>query len=217
MNETAKDRWETIHENRTVTMLTGTTINAYARYHGLRGRSFSRGTRILEVGVGLGSATRALYRRGCEVSCLDISEKALASVLSLTKAGYLHAEADRLPSGHFALVIHHLVTQHMSDDDLRWQLPHLVRSLSPAGRMTIQWASSEIAGENDNQNAFLGEDWEPGVLTGPSLMGGRMVRSPEKAVRMIADAGGSVVEVKQIASWPDCKMVWFRTNVARNG
>jgi SAM-dependent methyltransferase len=172
---------------------------------------------VLEVGVGLGYAVREAVKRGCDVSALDICQRALDTVADVAAMKFLHREADRIPPSYFDLITHHLVTQHMSDTDLRWQLPHVIRSLRPTGRLHIQWAGSDVPGEDDLTESIIGVEGEPDVQNTPSMMGGRMVRSEAHARELIEEAGGTVVEITDRRKWQQYASSWFCMKVVRTG
>lgn len=211
-----EDNWSEYHRQRKATALTGSTLRSYFTYHGLTDADFPSGAKVLEVGVGLGHVIRELTERGCDVRAMDICETALASVRSFTKGDYLHRLADSLPTGFFDIITHHLVTQHMSDTDLRWQLPHVIRSLKPTGRLHIQWAGSDVPGENDITESIVGEEGHPEKQNTPSMMGGRMVRTEQHAQDMIEEAGGRVIAVTDRRSWPNFSSSWFSMKVVRS-
>lgn len=210
-----RENWQRYHQEQKVTALTGSGLDSYHRYHGLTPRSYAPGTVVLEVGVGLGRAVREAFKMGCRVSVLDICRRALETVNDVCDGLYLHEEIDKLPSDTFDLITHHLVTQHMSDGDLKDQLPHLIRALKPIGRLHIQWAGSDVPGENDLTDSIVGEEGKPDEINTPSMMGGRMVRSERHATELIEAAGGRVVRITDRRSWKQYASTWFSMEVAR--
>ena len=208
--------WQAYHLERKTTALTGSTLRSYFSYHGLSHADFPADSRVLEVGVGLGHVVRELAAKGCRVWAFDICSEALSSVRDVTSGEYLHRLADSLPTGFFDIITHHLVTQHMSDVDLIWQLPHLIRSLKTTGHLHIQWAGSDVPGENDIAESIVGEEGHPEKQNTPSMMGGRMVRSESHAQELIENAGGLVVEVTDRRAWPNFASSWFSMKVVRS-
>ena len=171
--------WQAYHEQQKVTALTGSHLDSYCLYHGLFLADYHPGVRVLEVGVGLGHAVREAAARGCKVSVLDICPRALETVSDAIERGYLHRNVGDLPLAYFDLITHHLVTQHMSDTDLRWQLPALIASLRFTGRLHIQWAGSDVPGENDLAESIVGEEGKPDEQNTPSMIGS-VTRHPTK-------------------------------------
>jgi len=209
--------WQLYHQQQKRTALTGSSLHAYYAFHGLGPEDYREGVRVLEVGVGLGVAAREAALRGSVVSALDICPRALETVADVTEKGYLHRDADLLPSDSFDLITHHLVTQHMSDTDLRWQLPHVIRSLKSTGRLHIQWAGSNVPGENDLAESIVGEEGDPDLQNTPSMMGGRMCRSEAHALHLIEEAGGRLVRITDRRSWPQFSSSWFSMMVMKAG
>ena len=207
--------WQVYHQQQKVTALTGSHLAAYYLYHDLSPSRFSPGTKILEVGIGLGHAVREMEAHGCEVHVMDICQRAIETVQNVVARSYLHRDAHQLPSDYFDVIMHHLVTQHMSEADLRWQLPHVIRSLKASGKLHIQWAGSDVPGENDLRESIVGEEGLPDVQNTPSMMGGRMCRSEEHAIELIEHAGGRVVRVTDRRKWPQYASSWFSMEVER--
>jgi SAM-dependent methyltransferase len=207
--------WQKYHQEQKVTALTGSHVKDYCMFHGLDKSDFAPGVNVLEVGVGLGHASKEMTELRCKLFAMDICERALETVKPVTIGTFLHSEADHLPSNYFDLIIHHLVTQHMSDTDLKWQLPNLIRSLTSTGELHIQWAGSDVSGENDIEESIVGVEGEPDKQNTPSMMGGRMVRSVEHATELIEQAGGKVICITDTRKWPEFSSSWFSMKVMK--
>jgi SAM-dependent methyltransferase len=207
--------WHGWHEQQLQGPLSGTHLSGYARYLGLDLDRLHAGVKVLEIGVGLGTATHEMAARGCEVSVLDICLRAIETVADCIKFGYLHREVKLLPSDHFDLAISHLVTQHMSEADILWQFPEVFRSLKSTGRFLIQWAGSNVPGEDNLKESIVGEEGQlhhPGL---PGMKSGRMTRNPIYAHELIVRCGGRLVQTRCRFEWPEYKSYWYATEAAR--
>jgi len=166
---------------------------------------------MLEIGVGLGRATKEIHDLGVVVDTLDICNEALDRVVDFTRARYLHRDIENLSVDEYDLAVSLLVTQHMSDRDILWQFPRVFRSLNQKGRFVVQWAGSRIDGENDNHGTVLGEYGPVDGITPVGMISGRMVRSESHATSLIERSGGKVLEIRGRREFPEFKSCWFVT------
>jgi SAM-dependent methyltransferase len=217
----AKEHWQRWHNEQKETALTGSTLDSYCHRLGLNRADFNRHRLILEIGVGRGHATREMVKLGNTVMAMDICPRALETA---HKAGayqvWLHENAAWLPSNMFDLAISHVVTQHMSEADILWQFPHVFRSLvsageRPPGIFVVQWAGSHVPGENNLTETIVGEEGQPTVQNTPSMLGGRMVRDPEYATKLVERCGGEVLNIRCRAEFPEFSSYWFVTECRR--
>lgn len=198
MNEIAR-RWGGFHKNQNRGPLTGSSIHSYAKHHEFNPTDY-RGKMVLEIGVGLGIATKQMVNAGWEVSVLDVCGEAFRNV-PRNVPKYLVA-AD-LPTDTYDLVISHLVTQHMSNDHIAEQFPHVFRSLKVNGEFFTQWAGSDFDEENNVIDT---------VLDGRvSIFSGRMVRTPRNAERLIERHGGVVTSLSALKRFPEHNSYWYMT------
>ena len=211
----ARRRWQDFHERQEQGPLTGSKLSSYCRHLGIDRKVFRRGLRVLEIGVGFGHATREMVAAGCIVSVLDICERALVSVRDVAAACYLNERIEELPDGAFDLAVSLLVTQHMSEHDLAWQFPHVYRSLAPNGRFVVQWAGSDVVGENNDPRSILDRDPSIKGPHGIAMFNGRMVRDERYAAELVCRFGGEVVETRARRSFPVFRSYWFVTETRR--
>jgi len=166
-----KDYWEHQHKVNNKKALTGSTLQQYLQFFGLTD-SFLQDKVILEIGVGMGIATRHLGILTDDLDVLDISEVAINKVSNWIVKGYL--DPKELEDNMYDVAISHLVAQHMSNADLLNQLTHVIRALTPDGVLYIQWADAN--GDN-------GEDYD-------AQASGGVLRDMEEMERLVAQAGG---------------------------
>jgi len=206
--------WRGIHLERHVPLLAGTPFEEVVRYFELNGLLFA-GMNVLEIGVGLGFGVRGFRALGCNVYALDICEQAFIGIEDYLIAKYVHERINELPIGFVDLAISLLVTQHMSETDILHQFPAVIKSLNPQGRFRVQFAGSDIAEENNNPDTIVGTSEDNiGNLSGTgqtkvSMLGGRMVRTPEYAEALINKCGGKVVRLSGMQHWPHYKGYWY--------
>lgn len=208
-----KKHWERFHTERDGGALTGSTFKDINDFFNLSSY-IKKDAVVLNIGVGLGYATKYYSEAGCRVYALDISETALESVDQWTEEGFLHKNCDSLPTSMFDVAISHLVTQHMSEEDILFQFPNVIRSLKDTGILFVQFAGSDIMRENNISDTIVGnlDDGENGVV---SMLGGRMVRTPDYAASLINRCGGKVIYTSQLRRFPVYKSYWYYLKVSK--
>lgn len=146
--------WDTAHTTADGHWLTGSKGEHVFAVHGLTDLLRS-GTRVLEVGVGLGTVTRALVNAGCEVTCVDISNRALKAVDGLASAFFSDDLFELVPRRAFDVAIHHLVAQHLHDSDLVRHIRLCCRALAPGGVLSMQIAVPLCENPTDTDGIVL--------------------------------------------------------------
>ncbi len=157
----------------------------------------SEGAEALEIGVGSGRCTRDVIARGVRLSALDISPAALKKVEGLVVAGYLQATG--LPSDTFDVVFSHLVSQHMSDEDLVIQVEQVLRALKPSGVFAMQFAS----GRKKGQSLLMQQR-------------GGVCRTLDDMRKLVAEVGGQVAwaaKARQVTP----RTLWQGVHIRRKG
>ena len=190
-----KDYWEEQHKQQNRKALTGSTIHQYCKLFKLTEQCFE-GKCGLEIGVGLGAATKQLSELLANLDVLDISETAIKNVGKYIRDGYL--DSARLPKDTYDIAISYLVAQHMSDVDLLNQLKNVVASMKESGHLYLQWAYA-LHGDNPQ--------------TIEIQQGGGILRSTEKMFDLIhsLDAAVSLVSSRAINS----NVIWYAAQVRR--
>lgn len=136
LNLEDKEFWDQAHRNRAHLWLTGSApgdVLSRLRVSDM----LKKDAVILDVGVGEGYMAKYLKRAGITHDSLDISTNALERVKNVSRKCYEH-HSD-LPQGEYSLIMHHLVAQHMSYEDLRLQLSSLIDALAHGGVLAIQY------------------------------------------------------------------------------
>jgi len=191
-----KQFWELAHVSGAHLWISGTPpMEIYERLNInklIDGKTIS----ILNVGVGEGYCEMDLAERGHSVDALDVSESAISKVDRYIGRGYLSAQD--LPGHYYDLIIHHLVAQHMTHEDLRDQLNHLMRALSPEGLLAMQFGSSQSNGD------LVVSDLDQHVV-----MSGGVLRSKDFMRHLIDSCSGTVVGLFDKEAWAnsDCQYV----------
>lgn len=134
---------------------------------------------VLDVGIGTGCMISRLVSLGLTVDALDISVVALDKVRSTVRHCYLLS--DELPVNCYDLSLCHLVTQHVTDQDLIDELGKILPALKPNGILAIQFADSNYRSQDED-----------------AQKGGGIYRSREEAKQLILKAGGIIVWESQI-------------------
>ena len=163
----------------------------------------SQGKVILDIGVGGGDESKELYEKGCVVHALDISPLGLERVKPYTIERYLPSQLKELPENFFDLVISHLVTQHMSDEDLLEQMKAVIKGLKKEGIFAMQFADSEIEHYHINQDIERQKS-------------GSICRSIEKMKKMVKEAGGKIVGITNKPTlFPAFKTKWHAIHIKK--
>lgn len=140
-SESLSDFWERAHASNTHLWISGTPPKEIYERLNIGDLISENKFSILNVGVGEGYCEADLSNKGHSVDALDISQSALKRVQKHVRNGFLSARD--LPTNSYDLIVHHLVAQHMSHNDLEEQVTHLIRSLKKNGVIAMQFASSQ--------------------------------------------------------------------------
>jgi SAM-dependent methyltransferase len=200
-NEELRDWWETAHSQNKTLWLSGYPGPEIWNRLEVEERLVP-GATVLEIGVGLGYCTRALFDRGCEVHTLDISAAALDRVKEFATT-WIASELDRLPEDKFDVAISHLVAQHMFDHDLETQIRAVVRALRRNGVFAMQFSKPV----GDEQIAHI-----PGRA---DAKGGSVWRTPERLEAIVNAAGGKVVRSVPKESSQERQWAWHVAHIMR--
>lgn len=136
-----QDFWDKQHTMSNQTWLTGSTLDAYQRFFQINDDLTK--LRILEIGVGLGRASRALSQVAREFYCADISKAALDKLADCTDHRYLTADIKSAPQAD--LVICHLVMVHCQDHEVVRILNDI--NLAPQGKIVVQFSGPSDDGQ----------------------------------------------------------------------
>jgi len=159
---------------------------------------------VLNIGVGLGNCTRDLVSCGCTVHVLDISISALEKVRGIVDACWLPETFNIVSEGTYDLTISNLVSQHMRDDDLIYQIANVTKTLKHGGIFAMQFAFAWDSELNDLPNT---ED--------TLIKGGGVCRTLGKMIQLVQAAGGVVVWANRIGMYPDYRSGWYAIHIVR--
>ena len=159
-------------------------------------------TKVLEIGVGQGSDIRKINEAGSNVYALDISQQAIDKVKDIIKGSWLAENIDTLPSNFFDVVISHLVTQHMSNEDFKKQLKAVLRSLNSKGVFALQFADriDGIPDKEYNESVYFQKT-------------GSVCRNFKMMERLIDEAGGKIIWSDGPINFPKNNSRWFYLNI----
>lgn len=146
--------WDQQHITSNSTWLTGSFIDAYLRFFQITVDEL-RDRCVLEIGVGLGRATRELAKIAKEFYCSDISQTALDKLEDCTPHRFLSRDLKNIPPVDLAIC--YLVTVHCNDLEVM-RIVNDVR-LSDTGRMLVQFSGPSNDGEiSERAQATFVED-----------------------------------------------------------
>lgn len=203
-----KEFWETAHKNNEELWLTGSYLNGVWSPMNLMNKLKSY-IRILNIGVGLGRETMELKEKNVIVDVLDISETALNRVKNITRNQFLSENLNTLPVNEYDVIVSHLVTQHMSDNDLNEQLKYVIPSLNENGVFGMQFAFI-----NDNDTDELNRVYN-NVLTLEKEKKGHMFRTLDQMKKMIDENNGIITWVSDIVNYSHTPIKWYYINIMK--
>lgn len=191
-----KQFWELAHVSGAHLWISGTPPKEIYERLNIQRLIGAKGLSILNVGVGEGYCEMDLVERGHSVDALDVCDSAISKVDGYIRRGYL--AAPDLPSRSYDLIIHHLVAQHMTHEDLREQLTHLIRALKRDGLLAMQFASSQ-----SNSDLVVSDSDEQVVMSGGVL------RSKDFMRDLIESCSGTIAGLFNKEAWTnsDCQYI----------
>lgn len=138
--------WEQAHQKNAHLWLTGSDPSEVLVRLGVNDailelQNHSGEPRVLDVGVGEGLMSNFLSRNSVSHDSLDISSHALSKVGSNCRHTFL--SGSDLPDETYDVIMHHLVAQHMSHQNLSYQLTELLRALRPGGTLSLQYSATQ--------------------------------------------------------------------------
>lgn len=159
---------------------------------------------VLDIGVGGGTDIRCLHEKGLEVHVLDITPTAFERVAGCYEKAWLEPELESLPRDYFAVVISHLVTQHINDSTLERQIRHVLKALRPDGVFAMQYC--------DGSPSIKAKDYDESVAT---CQVGDVRRTPKMMKALVKRCGGRVTWVSKPEPYPEHRKQWFYTHIRR--
>lgn len=196
-----RDFWENKHKKEDVVYLSGNK-GQYIWEHLCIKDLIKPNSAILNIGVGMGYCTKDLRDIAQEVYAVDISQAALDRVATYVRRSWLAENLNQIPFNQFDLVICFLVVQHMTNKDLAVQLKNIVKTLKPNGIAAYQFAY-KLDGVSDTED------------NDSIIKAGSMCRHLSDIDKMIREAGGDIVFVKQVAQFPQYGSGWYAVHFKR--
>ena len=194
-SKTVQEFWEESHLEQSRRWITGSSPKDELGY-----LEFSTSPiaidKILVVGVGTGATANHLSDLGYEVSVLDITDLSFNLLNQNIKNRYLVANYEELPLEYFSFILHHLVAQHMSDEDLRLQIEFLFNSLRGGGLLKLQFASSLIDKFNDIESSEMDQKL------------GRVLRSVGRMESLVPAKAKPNSTISKKLNFPDWEEGW---------
>ncbi|GEM_PF-891861 len=161
------------------------------------------GANVVNVGVGTGRCTHRLVERSCNVWAVDISEKALAKVSHLVRATHTPDALSSLPQNFINVAISNLVTQHITNQQLKEQIAAIIKSLAHDGVYAMQFAYS-LEGRFKTPTEDL-----------VSLKGGGVFRSVGFMEQIVCECGGELTDAFHLGKWPEHGCGWYGIHIRK--
>ncbi len=189
--------WDTAHAKQNGYWLTGSELAFLCELHEI---DPPKNKVVLEVGVGLGCATRELARDN-RVIAVDISQAALDNLRdSRVVSRFLTENMGRIPDNTVDFALCHLVFQHCEDDAVKFILEETIRTLRPDGLFILQSGDSQSPkGQNIGRTQRRELIW----------------RHPDRVRQLITEAGGRVVS-ERISQRKAKDIIWQLLKIAKN-
>ncbi len=152
-NQDVNSFWESAHNKKAHLWLTGTMPQEVIKRFGIEQKileleNLNEPAQLLDVGVGEGLMSKYLSQRKILHDVLDVSVSAIKNVVPYCQNGFIQVED--LPKNQYKIIMHHLVAQHMSHENLTAQSRSLVKSLRGDGSLFIQYSSDNSANIADD-------------------------------------------------------------------
>lgn len=162
-------------------------------------------SKLLYIGVGAGVCVQKLHESGVTVSVVDISPVALERVHQFVDHAWLPTELMEMPCDYFDLAVSHLVTQHMSDYDLVYQIACVLQALKPDGVFAMQFAAST-------------DSWYciPPDSLWKFQMHGSVCRTLGAMDALVSEAKGRIVQAQETLHFPQYKSKWYSIHIKRS-
>lgn len=135
--------WDDCHDKNIVDSLSGCQYDETIDFLKIRSR-IKPGINVLEIGVGLGYVTKALFENNMKVTALDISDVSLERVSNYCEHVYNVKDIHNLPSDYFDIIICNNVVQHIPTDILIAELKDIIRSLKTGGLFAVEFVSNDV-------------------------------------------------------------------------
>lgn len=130
-----REFWDQHHTTSNSTWLTGSMVNAYLEFFNLS-RDFLSDKSVLEIGVGLGRASRELVKCSKQFYCSDISQVALDKLSDVVEHRFLTGDLSKIPPVDVAICF--LVTVHCPDREVIRILNDI--NLTAQGQILVQFS-----------------------------------------------------------------------------
>ena len=188
--------WDLAHRANNRRWLTGSSAAAELGF--LKFTTLGNvGKNILVVGVGQGKTANYLAEQGMNVEVLDITPKAFSGLNKNIVGRHLVTNYSTLPLKKFDFVLHHLVAQHMSNDDLTKQIEKLLVSIRKDGEIRIQIASAIDHNENDLSDSLADQKM------------GSVLRSPGLFIQKLQNQHNISAVIENKIEFPDWENGWI--------
>lgn len=185
------------------------------------GTAFAPGERVLEAGCGVGAQTRLLTRRspGAFYTCIDISEKSLASAAELKKlpefekVNFIQASIFDLPfeQAAFDHVFVCFVLEHL--DEPVQALRQLKRVLKPGGTLTVI--------EGDHGSCFWHPETPQSIAAWQGLIAAQRTNGHDpnigrRLAPLLTEAGFALDSCRPAYLYADCFNVPLRNGMVEH-
>jgi len=100
-------------------------------------------SRILEIGVGFGYVTKALYNHVNKVDAFDISSIALENVRDYCYKSFTLSDIEDMSTNCYDVIFCQNVIQHIPTPMLYYEMFHFIRSLESDGVMAVKSISTD--------------------------------------------------------------------------
>jgi len=175
----------------------------FKEIHQLLDTTFKIDMKVLVIGIGSGNDIKQLKNITDNIYAADISQKAIDKMEGIIIEGYTPENYDKIPQDYFDLIISHLVSQHMNNEDLNYQIKMMMPCLNKTGVFAMQFASAKDGNNMDEK-----------PVNDEMQMCGAIGRSPE-FMKSIFDKYGKFVWLSEPLSFEGINTLWYAIKYRR--
>ena len=174
--------WEAAQAHSDEEWVTNDTLQRICRLHSVTSMIYEAPTplNVLEIGVGLGAATKDLHKLNHIVTAVDISPTALSRVVSFCKATYLTPAMIDIPNDSIDFALCSNVFIHCDDAMVRFISEQVARILRKGGRFICDTGNIQHPIPEPNRDRSISR-------------GTHNYRTPDRLIQLVCESDLSFV------------------------
>ena len=190
-----EDFWKLAHAKSNIRWLTGSSPTNELGFLQFQIEN-NFGKKVLVVGVGTCVTANYLVENGLDIEVLDITNLSFSNLNSKIRNRHLTKDYSTLGENKYDFILHHLVAQHMSNDDIKNQIWKLIKSLKVGGEIRMQIASAIDSTYKNFSNSL--EDQKIG----------KILRDPEEFIGYLQETHNVKCSIENHLKFPEWDSGW---------